>query len=68
MKTRFTDLHARTALGLQLFPSIIENIAGLSASTLSLIGSLPHILGFLTSMSNGSHILALPSKHWWLNC
>ena len=27
MKTRFTDLHARTALGLQLDPSIIENIA-----------------------------------------
>ena len=26
MKTRFTDLHARTALGLQLVPSIIENI------------------------------------------
>ena len=27
MKTRFTDLHARTILGLQLIPSIIENIA-----------------------------------------
>ena len=27
MKTRFTDLHARTALGLQLVPSVIENIA-----------------------------------------
>jgi hypothetical protein len=27
MKTRFTYLHARTALGLQLVPSIIENIA-----------------------------------------
>ena len=27
MKTRFTDLHVRTALGLQLVPSIIENIA-----------------------------------------
>ena len=28
LKTRFTDLHARTAfLGLQLVPSIIENIA-----------------------------------------
>jgi hypothetical protein len=27
MKTRFTDLHARTALGQQLVPSIIENIA-----------------------------------------
>ena len=27
MKTRFTNLHARTALGLQLVPSIIENIA-----------------------------------------
>ena len=27
MKTRFTGLHARTALGLQLVPSIIENIA-----------------------------------------
>jgi hypothetical protein len=27
MKTRCTDLHARTALGLQLVPSIIENIA-----------------------------------------
>ena len=27
MNTRFTDLHARTALGLQLAPSIIENIA-----------------------------------------
>ena len=27
MKTRFTDLHARTALWLQLVPSIIENIA-----------------------------------------
>jgi hypothetical protein len=27
MKTRFTDLYARTALGLQLVPSIIENIA-----------------------------------------
>jgi hypothetical protein len=27
MKTRFTYLHGRTALGLQLVPSIIENIA-----------------------------------------
>ena len=27
MKTRFTDLQARAALGLQLVPSIIENIA-----------------------------------------
>ena len=27
MKTNFTDIHARTALGLQLVPSIIENIA-----------------------------------------
>ena len=27
MKTRFSDHHARTALGLQLVPSIIENIA-----------------------------------------
>ena len=27
MKTRVTDLNARTALGLQLVPSIIENIA-----------------------------------------
>ena len=27
MKKRFTDLHARTALGLQLVPTIIENIA-----------------------------------------
>ena len=27
MKTRFTDLHFRTALGLQLVPSTIENIA-----------------------------------------
>jgi hypothetical protein len=27
MKTRFTDLHSRTALGLQLAPSNIENIA-----------------------------------------
>ena len=27
MKTRFTDLHARYALELQLVPSIIENIA-----------------------------------------
>ena len=27
MKTRFTDLHARTALGLQLVPLIIEYIA-----------------------------------------
>ena len=27
METRFTDLHTRTALGLQLVPSIIENIA-----------------------------------------
>ena len=26
-KTRFTDLHTRTDLGLQLVPSIIENIA-----------------------------------------
>jgi hypothetical protein len=26
MKTRFTNLHARTALGLQLVPSIFENI------------------------------------------
>ena len=26
-KTRLTDLHARTALGLQLIASIIENIA-----------------------------------------
>jgi hypothetical protein len=29
---------------------------------------LPHILGFLTSMSSGSHILTLLSKQWWLNC
>jgi hypothetical protein len=27
MKTRFPDLHARTALGLQLITTIIENIA-----------------------------------------
>jgi hypothetical protein len=27
MKTRFTDIDCRTALGLQLVPSIIENIA-----------------------------------------
>jgi hypothetical protein len=27
MKTRFTNLHTRTALGLQLVPSIIENIS-----------------------------------------
>ena len=27
MKTRFIDLHARTTLGVQLVPSIIENIA-----------------------------------------
>jgi hypothetical protein len=27
IKTRFTNLHTRTALGLQLVPSIIENIA-----------------------------------------
>jgi hypothetical protein len=27
MTSRFTDLHARNALGLQLVPSIIENIA-----------------------------------------
>jgi hypothetical protein len=27
MKTRFTALHTRTALGLQLVSSIIENIA-----------------------------------------
>ena len=27
MKTMFTDLQDRTALGLQLVPSIIENIA-----------------------------------------
>ena len=27
MKTRLTNLHTRTALGLQLVPSIIENIA-----------------------------------------
>jgi hypothetical protein len=27
MKTRFTALQTRTALGLQLVPSIIENIA-----------------------------------------
>ena len=27
MNTRFTNLHARTALVLQLVPSIIENIA-----------------------------------------
>jgi hypothetical protein len=27
MKTRLTDLHVRTALGLQLVPFIIENIA-----------------------------------------
>ena len=27
MKTRFTNFHARTALGLQLVLSIIENIA-----------------------------------------
>ena len=27
IKTRFTDLHARTALGLQLVPCIIESIA-----------------------------------------
>ena len=27
MKSRFTDLHTRTALGLQMVPSIIENNA-----------------------------------------
>jgi hypothetical protein len=43
-------------------------VFGHSASTLSLIICLPHILRFLTSMSSGSHILALLSKHWWLNC
>jgi hypothetical protein len=26
IKTRFTDLHTRTALGLQFIPSIVENI------------------------------------------
>ena len=30
-KTRFTDLHTRTAMGLQLVPSIIENIVSGSA-------------------------------------
>ena len=44
----------------------LKQSSGLSALTLSLIICLPHILGFLTS--SGSHILALLSKHWWLNC
>jgi hypothetical protein len=39
MKTRFTDLHARTALGLELAPSIIENIAPLLSNRVS--GSAP---------------------------
>ena len=42
MKTRFTDLHARTALGLQLVPSIIENIAPyLSPPVNGVSGSAP---------------------------
>ena len=46
----------------------LKQSSGLSASTLSLIICLSHILSFLTSVSSGSHILALLSKHWWLNC
>ena len=34
MKTRFTNFHARTALGLQLVPSIIENITPYLSSLL----------------------------------
>jgi hypothetical protein len=34
MKTRITNLHARTALGLQLVPSIIENITPYLSSLL----------------------------------
>ena len=42
MKTRFTDLHGRTALGLQLVPSIIENIAPyLSPAVNRVSGSAP---------------------------
>jgi hypothetical protein len=42
MKTRFTDLHARTVLGLQLVPSIIENIAPyLSPPVNTVSGSAP---------------------------
>ena len=44
MKTRFTDLHARTALGLQLVPSIIENIAPyLSIPVNRVSGSAPEV-------------------------
>jgi hypothetical protein len=42
MKTRSTDIHARTALGLQLVPSIIENIAPqLSPPVNRVSGSVP---------------------------
>ena len=42
--TRFTDLHARTALGLQLVPSIIENIAPyLSIPVNRVSGSAPEV-------------------------
>ena len=47
---------------------VLKQSSGPSASTLSLIMCLPHILGFSTSMSSGSHILTLLSKQWWLNC
>ena len=44
VKTRFTDLHARTTLGLQLVPSIIENIAPLLSTPVNRVsGSAPAI-------------------------
>ena len=50
MKTKFTDLHGRTALGLQLVPSIIEDIAPyLSPAVNRVSGSAPvvhHIVLF----------------------
>jgi len=42
MKTRLTDLHAKTALGLQLAPSIIENIGSITSPLVNRVsGSAP---------------------------
>ena len=68
MKTRFTYLHARTALGLQLVPSIIENIAAqLSPPVYRVSGSAPanatnkiklfHAVGLLKNVENNEHWL-----------
>ena len=48
METKFTDLHARTALGLQLDPSVIENIAPyLSPPVTRVSGAAPAVTSII---------------------